>query len=155
AEGFVHQENLRIVGQRPRDGDALLHPAGELLGESLSERLKVDQLKIAIGDPGPLLACHPRHLQAELDVLADAEPRKESALREDAPGGAAGGRAVRAIETDPPLGGPEEAGHDVEERGLAAAAGTQQAYELTIVHGEVEAFERDDRGATVLRLEDV
>ncbi len=30
-EGLVHQEHLRLHGERPGDGDALLHAAGELV----------------------------------------------------------------------------------------------------------------------------
>jgi hypothetical protein len=30
AQGFVHQQHLGVVGERPRDADALFHPAREL-----------------------------------------------------------------------------------------------------------------------------
>ena len=36
-EGLVHQQDLGIVGERPGDGDALHHAAGELLRLSLME----------------------------------------------------------------------------------------------------------------------
>ena len=37
AEGLVHQQHARVVGQRARERGALLHAAGQLLGKVVLE----------------------------------------------------------------------------------------------------------------------
>src|SRR5215510_4349545 len=154
AERFVHQENLRIVRESPGDGDPLLHPAGELFGKRLPERLEAYQVQVPVGDPRALVARHSGHLQSELDVLTDPEPRKERVLLKDDATISSRACDVRSVEAHAALGGPDEASHDVQERGLATAAGTQQAHELAVVDAKVEALEGDNGRSPVLRLED-
>jgi len=120
----------------------------------LPERLKSHQVQVPVGDPGALFSWHARHLQTELDVLTDPEPRKERVLLEDDAAIPSRASDFRPVEAHPAFGGSDETGDDVQERGLAAAAGAQQTHELAVVHGEVEALQGDDRRAPVLGLED-
>jgi len=45
AEGFVHQQDVRVERQGPRDAGALLHPARKLPGELLAEALQLHQIQ--------------------------------------------------------------------------------------------------------------
>ena len=47
AEGLVHQEQLRVEGERAGDRDALLHAARQLPGKFLLEALEIDEIEIA------------------------------------------------------------------------------------------------------------
>ncbi len=46
AERFVHQEDLGAGCERSRNGDALAHAAGDLIGIGVGEIRKTDELKI-------------------------------------------------------------------------------------------------------------
>src|SRR5918992_2972616 len=54
AEGLVEEEDFRVVGERTRDGGALLHAAGELLGIVILEAGEADLLHISGDDLAPL-----------------------------------------------------------------------------------------------------
>ena len=54
AEGLVHQDDLRVVGQRPGDLAALLHAARQLVGASLGDVGKPDAFELVDGS-GPTL----------------------------------------------------------------------------------------------------
>ena len=90
-----------------------------------------DQLEVLPGLPVALAACDAAHAQAEFDIAERGEPRIKRivALEDDA---AIGARPVdrRTANPDVARGGPFEARDHVEDRGLAAAAGAQQAEEL-------------------------
>lgn len=82
AKGFVHQENVRISGQRPRKSCALLHPAGELMRILAVPALQADELN---GLHRPLDALPGRNspdLEAEADVSEDRPVRKERKVLE-------------------------------------------------------------------------
>ena len=51
AERLVHQQQLRIEGERARDRHALLHAAGQLPGKFPLEAGELDQREIALGAP--------------------------------------------------------------------------------------------------------
>ena len=51
AEGFVHQKDIGIEGQRPRDRGALLHPPRQLPGIFPPEPVKLNQLQHRLGPP--------------------------------------------------------------------------------------------------------
>src|SRR5690349_1865635 len=106
-----------------------------------------DQIEIV---PGLLLALGPRHAthaQTELDIAQRRQPAVERivALEDDAAvGGRAGDRM--AVDADRAVAHRLEARHHVEHRGLAAAAGAEQAEELAgldvereVSHGDIIA----------------
>jgi len=82
-ERFVHQEDLRIGGERASDTDALFHAAGQLLRVEVLETVEphqVDQL------PNPCLAVRAvtgGPVEAEPDVPADGSPGEQRVLLKD------------------------------------------------------------------------
>src|SRR5262249_27694594 len=50
AERLVHEQDLRIVGEDPRDLDTLLHPARQLAGILVLLALQVDESQVLPGD---------------------------------------------------------------------------------------------------------
>ena len=76
-ERLVHAEQERLDRERPRDPDALLHPAAEFARERVLEPGQPDGIDES---PSPCLTvCH-RHvlrLEPQLDILRHGEPREE------------------------------------------------------------------------------
>ena len=48
ARGLVREDDLRVLDERPRDGDALLLPARKLRGAALLVHFEVDTLQILL-----------------------------------------------------------------------------------------------------------
>ncbi len=84
-ERLVHEQQLRIERQRPRDRHALLHPARQLPGVPLGERLELDQAEQVGGAPRPLVGREAHDLERQLDVLGDRPPVHEDRCLEDHP----------------------------------------------------------------------
>ena len=82
AEGFVHQQHLRVQHIGARNGDALLHAARELVRVGLLVAAKPHQLDVVSDASAPLLGRHALGDQAELDVVPDALPGKQRELLE-------------------------------------------------------------------------
>src|ERR687897_2784056 len=82
-EGLVHQEELRVERQGPRDRGALLHAAGELPGIFVLEALEVDEFELAPRPLAPLGPGEAEDLQRQLDVLGDRPPGIERRRLED------------------------------------------------------------------------
>jgi hypothetical protein len=139
AERLVHQQQHRIEGQRPGDGDPLLHAAGQLprvLVRGVGEAHRGQRGQgggIARGAAALRAAKRQRH------VVADAQPRVQRAavvLEDDGePVGHAGDR--RAVQDDPAAGGLEQAGDAAQQRGFAAAGRPDDGDQLAV--GRLEA----------------
>ena len=69
AKGFIHQQNLRIVGQGTSNGDPLHHAAGELFGEVVGKLRQPDFVEVIVDDFLALGGGHFPPFKAELDVL--------------------------------------------------------------------------------------
>src|SRR5262249_7447606 len=98
-----------------------------------------DLLAVALGAVGA-------QRETERDVVLDRQPRKQRRLLEHH-------AAIRprsldglAIDENPPGGRRFEAGDEVQERGLAAAAGADQRDDLLLLDGESDVEERRDKG---------
>src|SRR5205085_5915315 len=84
-ERLVEQDHRRVVDERPRDRDALLLSARELVRESLAE-LSEPQLLEHFGDAlGAFRAAHIAQLQTVGDVVEDGLVRPERVRLEDEP----------------------------------------------------------------------
>ena len=143
ANGSSISSTAGIVGQRAGDGDPLLHAAGEVVRVGVGEFLELDQRELLERDLLALRLRHALHLQAEGDVAERACARKElgEVLEHDAAVHAAPGHRL-AADADLAAGGREEAGDDVEQRGLAAAAGADEAEELGLLDVEARRARR-------------
>ena len=124
AQRLVQQQHRRLEDQRPRQGDALLLPAGHLVGAAagvLGEPHQLERLGHArvAGLPVEVLAPP----QAVRDVLLHVEVREERIALEDGVDRALVGRALRhvdAVEEDPAIRGLLEPAEHAQRGGLAA-----------------------------------
>jgi len=83
-ERFVHEENLRLDGQRPCKSDALLHAAGQLLRVGILEPLQSDRLQGPECAAASFLSDETPGKQRDLDVLHHGQPREQrEALEHD------------------------------------------------------------------------
>ena len=149
-ERLVHQQHGGIVGQRAGDGDPLLHAAGEMVRIGIGELLQLDQPELLQRDLLALGPGHALHLQPEGDVAQRRAPGEQlgEVLEHDAAVHAVAGDGL-AADADLAAGGRKEAGDDVEQRGLAAAAGADQAQELGLLDVEAGASTPATRPAGV------
>src|SRR5712691_7379682 len=144
-EGLVHEEDGRVVGQGAGDGHALLHPPAQLVRVGAGKALEVHQGEEALGGLRARRPRHALHLQPELDVALRRAPREElgEVLEDDATVEAPAGDGP-AADADLALRRREEAGHDVEQRGLATPAPAHHAEELRLPEAEGHVAQGDD-----------
>jgi len=145
AERLVHEQQHRIAGQRPGDGDPLLHAAGQLprvlvRGVGEAHRGQCRQRRRVTGRAAVLRAA-----QRQRDVVADAQPRIQRAavVLEDhgEPVRHPGDR--RAVQHDPAACGLEQPGDAAQQRGLAAARWPDDGDKLAV--GRLQADPLDGR----------
>ena len=83
AERLVVEHHLRVDGERAREADALLHAAGELVGELVRAVLEADELQHLLGALVPLRLGDALDLEAEGDVVDHAPVREQAEVLED------------------------------------------------------------------------
>ena len=151
AERLVHQHDLRIAGQHAGDLHPLLHAARQLARILVLLTVEMDEVKVFARDRMPPLRGHPVHPQAERHVVDRAQPVEQRivALKHH---GAVDARTLDrpASERQLPVGGLQEARHQVQHRGLSASARAEQTEEFAL--GEAYRKAPQDRtGSTPLR----
>src|SRR5712691_705096 len=110
AEGLVHQQHVRLAGERARDGDTLLHASRELPGMMALEAPEADQLQVAsrLGVQLPARG-GAATLQREAHVAQHRAPRHQRAVvfleQEDQALGRS--RDLAAVEEHLPSGRPQ------------------------------------------------
>ncbi|KNA06328.1 hypothetical protein SOVF_182090 [Spinacia oleracea] len=122
AEGFVHQQQVGIEGERAGDGGTLLHAAGKLPGVFLAETFEVDEVHRAV-DAFALLGLGVTHdFERQSDVLFDAAPGIEGCGLKDITVGPVptGVFRRRAVDGDIARRVLLEIGDDPQKSGLAA-----------------------------------
>ena len=124
-ERLVEEEDARVAGERPREGDALALAARELGRARLREVRDLEALEVLV-DPVPA---------AVGDVLAHRHVREEGVLLEDEADAALVGlqEDVRlgvepdvVVEHDPPARRTDETGDGPQHRRLAGARGADE-----------------------------
>ena len=141
AEGFVHDEDARFVGQRTRDGHALFHTAGEFVGVRFGELIQAHEVeplqRRGIRFPGGFAA----GLQPEHHVALDREPREQRVTLKHHP--AVGSRPLDllTVQEDLAAGGLVESGDDADQRRFAAARRADDAQKLPAAHLETQPVE--------------
>lgn len=146
AEGFVHQEQVGVEGERAGDGGALLHAAGKLPGIFLAETGEIDEVERAL-DARLLVRRRVAHdFERQGDVLFDGAPGIERGGLEDIAVGAAlaGLLGRQAVDGDRAGCRLFEIGDDPQERRLAAAGRADEGDEIALLDGEVHAGQRRD-----------
>ena len=137
-ERLVHQQDLRLHGQRAGDRHAGLHAAGEGVRVGIREAAQADLVDV---QQRPCLGLGPgdgaRGQQRKHHVLLDRLPRQqlvELLEHHDA----VGARAVDALagQAHFALLGVQEAGRCLEQRGFAAARWAEEDESVTRIDGE-------------------
>ena len=126
-EGLVHQEDAGLEDQRSHNGRALLHAAGQLAWQVVGEVGEADEIDQLRGPPHVARPGPAKHFNRQENVLHHRAPAQQDCLLEDQPDLAAA-RAVHwpPVEHDAPFDDRLESADAVQQRGLAAAAGTDQ-----------------------------
>ena len=134
ARHLVGEEEVRVVGEGDRDGDALALAAGEPAGEVVEPVRETELVEQVLGAVVAGLVA--AEIQGELDVLAGGEERDQVAALQhdpDAVGAQPGARGVVqpgdvvAVEVDRARVGHHEPRDEPEQRGLPAAGRTGEA----------------------------
>ena len=146
-EGLVEEKHGRIDRERTGQPHPLPLPAGELGGIALRETLELDELQELV-DPLLDLGLGPLpDLQAERHVVVHGHVLEGGVVLEDEADAAFLRRAagdVLVVDEDGALVGRLEPGDDPQQRGLAAAARTEERRQRSgpDLHGDV--VERDE-----------
>jgi hypothetical protein len=142
AKGLVHEQHRRVHRERAGQAGTHLHPAGELVGQRVLEAVELHAADELTGTRLALRTRHSPGRQGELQVAQHRHPREERGLLEhEQPVGPRPADAL-AVDGHGAAGGLHVAGQRVQQRGLAAARGPQQADELARADVEVHILER-------------
>ena len=137
AEGLVHDEDLRLDGQRACDRHSLAHSPRQLVRVGALETVQAQRMEPPRDTLAALGGRHAGDLEAEADVPLDIFPRIDPVVlehhRDRGSGGAAGQPDAQAT-----AGRLGESGDDPEQRRLAATRGPDDAHELTVVQLEID-----------------
>ena len=145
---LVEQQHFRADDQGARNGDALQLAAGELVRPALAVALQPHEGERARDALGDLLGRDLARLEAVGDVAGHGEVGEDGVVLEHHADVAPVRRQrVDALLTDADLAGIElgEAGDHAQQRGLAAAGGTQQGEELAVLDSERDIANGCDR----------
>jgi hypothetical protein len=141
-ERLVEEQHVRLDRQGARHLDPLLHAAGNLVWVGVLEPLEPDQLHVVLDAARPLGV---RQIeQAEPDVPLHGQPGEHAVLLEDDHPPPIRPDDRLAVDAHLPGGRLVEAGHDVEQRGLAAPGGADHHHQLAFVDLEIDALEDVD-----------
>src|SRR5215211_6098061 len=148
-ERLVHQQDLGLVGERPRDRHPLLHAARQLPRVAVDEARKADRLDRLLDEPRRLALPELLVAQRQRDVAAHRHPRQQRArvLLEDQRHLGRRRRHPAATQLDRAGARLEQPGHALEQRRLAAARRADDADELLL--GDREADRGDRVGGAV------
>ena len=130
---LVHQQQLRLGGEGPRNGHPLQHTGGELLGVVVTEFGQAHNIQILIHQFIPLLGRCVLDVQTEGHVLRHREPGHGGVALKDV--GDVAGLCVDWFPVHQDLSGRQvvNMGQTVEERGLTAAGGPYHAQQLALI----------------------
>src|SRR5205085_5943057 len=142
---LVHQQNLWLDHDRPRESDPLLLPARKLVRQSRGIAAEADELQRAGDALGDLTARAATILESERDVFAHRHVRENGVVRKHEPDIAAIRRhVVDALAGDPHLATvmADKTRHSAQERGLAATGRSQKGEELARLDVEIDVVKR-------------
>src|SRR6185312_7141144 len=149
AERLVHEQHVRLGGQRAGDLYPLPHAAGELPGKGITETGEAHHLDVVLHQLGPLRRVRP--LDAEADVVLHVEPGKDPVLLEDEDVARVGLRHDLVLDADLAGRRLEETAGDVQQGRLAASRGADDADELAVEDLEVDVLQDVDAGLPLVR----
>jgi hypothetical protein len=147
-EGFVHEEDCRIVGERASESNALALASGELPWITRMElgRIQTCERKDFGNAALTFLGRKPRQLQRHACVAFHAHVREEAGLLDDVADAAAeldriGGAGGEAADANLSGGWHDEAVDHAEQRRLAAAAAAENRSDCAVRECEIDIAE--------------
>jgi hypothetical protein len=144
AERLVHEQDRRIVDEGAADADALLHAARKLVRVFALEAGQADHLDVFARDGFEHRAVALLDLDRHHHVLDDGAPGQENRRLEHDAELAARSAQLLAVHPDLAGGAIEDAGQDLQQRALAAAARADDADERALADGQVDGGQRVD-----------
>ena len=156
-QGLVEQEEQRIDGERPAEGDALALSAREIGDLAVFETGQPQELQHLGHAPAHRLALDAAQAQPVADVAEHGHVRPQGVGLEDHGDVALLRRErgdVLAEQADGPARGFLEAGDGAQQRGLAAAGGTEDGHELARRDGKVDAVQHRHRAVAHMQILD-
>ena len=145
ARGFVGQQHGRRVDQRPRDGHTLLLTAGELPRLVVAACREAHQVEQFAGAPLDLGTRPPADQPGDADVLegrelgqqvVELEDEADPLVAEAREVAVAQGEGIAAVDLDAARVGTRQRADDLQQRGLARAAGPDDRDYLAV--GDLE-----------------
>src|SRR5690554_2828766 len=128
---LVHEHDFGMIGQHSCDTHALLHAAGEFVRVALFKPLQAHQMDVFPGNALALFSGNAAHLRTESHIPHDRLPREKGKVLEHHPAIGPGALNRTAVQQHLAAGRFYKPGNDVQDGGLAAAAGTEDGNELS------------------------
>ena len=149
-ERFVHQQDVRLVGEAAGDGHALLHAAGQLVRVAVLEARQPHQVEVFAGLRGAFAAAEQARRSPCLRARSRRWPRRSARGRARTAGrprhGPARAGHLLAVHQDLAGGRAGQASQQVQQGGLAGAAGPHQGQELAARHVQAEVVQGGQGG---------
>ena len=153
AEGFVHQQDVRIKRKCTRDGGTLLHAARELPREFLLESTQFDQLQNTLHTLRLVGFIVPHNFERQANVAANRAPRIQPSRLEHIAICPRAPRLFRAdaIHFNAASSGLLQIRHNAQKRGFTAARGANEADKIAFLNIERHVLERMHRAVIGLK----
>lgn len=139
-ERFVEEEEFRIGGESPREGDPLLLSAAQLMDRTVAVSLQADGGKVFFRRTERLFLRQLSEVSNAVgNIFQDRVMGKEGIVLKDGGDISPLGRKVFnrfPVEENRPLIGQKEAAEEVEDGGLSAAGGAEKGDELAPLDGQ-------------------
>ena len=146
AQGFIQQQDVRLVYQGAGDGDTLLLAAGKLGDVTLGVAFQVYQGKHTVDLLGDDIIRLLFDSQAERNVLEYVQVGEQGVALEDRIDLPLVGRNVvdaLAVKDDRAFILLQEAAQDTQQRGFTAAGRTEQRHKFVFINIQIDTFEHD------------
>ena len=149
AEGLVHEQDLGVDRQRAGHAHPLLHAAGQLARVGLAKAFEPDHADGAARLLAGRGLVEAQRSQDHRHVPLDGQPGEEREALEDDGDPRIDALERRPVVEDLAAAGADQAGHDAEDRGLAATGGTEKGQDLVGPHVERDVLEHAKRLAAL------
>ncbi len=147
AEGFIEEQYVWLVCKNARECDALLHPAGELVGPFGPEIPQLHEFEVMANPLGTLLRLQTAHPRTECDVALHGQPGVELRFLENEPPPPVGAVYLLALVEHDTLVRLQEPRHEAKDRCLPASGRPDDRHELPALDAKGELLDRrDDAG---------
>ena len=150
-EGLVEEQEWGVEGERPDEGDPLLHPAGELVGQVAEHVTEPDLVEEGHRIGGIGRAGRTADVEQQPGVGLDRTPRQQTRLLGDDGDPLRPSGLVRSRSGDEhgAAVGSLEAGEHPQQGGLAASGGADDRHDAPRRDVEIERFEHGPRPETL------